>query len=77
MDTAKIFTNGQSQAVRLPKAYRLKGKETYITKIGDAIILLPKLEKWDLLFLSLDKFSDDFMSDRNQPSLEEREEFFL
>ena len=58
MDTAKIFTNGQSQAVRLPKAYRLKGKETYITKIGDAIILLPKLEKWDLLFLSLDKFYD-------------------
>jgi antitoxin VapB len=77
MDTAKIFTNGQSQAVRLPKAYRLKGKETYITKIGDAIILLPKLEKWDLLFLSLDKFSDDFMSERIQPSLEEREELFL
>jgi len=77
MDTAKIFTNGQSQAVRLPKAYRLKGKETYITKIGDAIILLPKLEKWDLLFASLDKFSDDFMSERSQPDLEEREGFFL
>ena len=77
MDTAKIFTNGQSQAVRLPKAYRLKGKETYITKIGDAIILLPKLEKWDLLFLSLDKFSDDFMIERSQPNLEDREELFL
>jgi len=77
MDTAKIFTNGQSQAVRLPKAYRLKGKETYITKIGDAIILLPKLEKWELLFSSLDKFSDDFMTERTQPSMEEREEFFL
>jgi len=50
MDTAKIFTNGQSQAVRLPKAYRLTGKETYITKIGDAIILHPQKEKWDLLF---------------------------
>jgi antitoxin VapB len=77
MDTAKIFTNGQSQAVRLPKAYRLKGKETYITKIGDAIILLPKKEKWDLMFSSLDKFSDDFMSERNQPDLENREELFL
>jgi antitoxin VapB len=77
MDTAKIFTNGQSQAVRLPKAYRLKGKETYITKIGDAIILLPKLEKWNLMFASLDKFSDDFMTERIQPSLEERKELFL
>jgi antitoxin VapB len=77
MDTAKIFKNGQSQAVRLPKSYRLKGKETYITKIGDAIILIPKLEKWDLLLLSLDKFSDDFMTERIQPSLEKREELFL
>lgn len=77
MDTAKIFTNGQSQAVRLPKAYRLKGKETYITKIGDAIILLPKLEKWDMMFASLHKFSDDFMTERSQPNLEEREELFL
>jgi antitoxin VapB len=45
MDTAKIFTNGQSQAVRLPKAYRLTGKEKYITKIGNAIILHPKRKK--------------------------------
>jgi len=77
MDTAKIFKNGQSQAVRLPKSYRLKGRETYITKIGDAIILLPKLEKWDLMFASLDKFSDDFMNERIQPDLEERENLFL
>jgi len=77
MDTAKIFKNGQSQAVRLPKSYRLKGKETYITKIGDAIILLPKLEKWDMLYASLDKFSDDFMIERTQPELEERESSFL
>ena len=77
MDTAKIFINGQSQAVRLPKAYRLKGKEAFITKIGDAIVLLPKKGKWDLLLSSLDKFSDDFMAERIQPALENREELFL
>jgi antitoxin VapB len=76
MDTAKIFENGKSQAVRLPKAYRLKGKEAYITKIGDAIILLPKRQKWDSLISSLDKFTDDFMSDRIQPDLENRERLF-
>lgn len=69
MDTAKILNIGKSQAILLPKAYSLKGKETYITKIGDTIILLPKLEKWELMFASLEKFSDDFMAERNQPSI--------
>ena len=76
MDTAKIFENGKSQAVRLPKAYRLKGKGAYITKIGDAIVLLPKRNKWDSLVSSLDNFSDDFMSERIQPELENRESLF-
>jgi len=77
MDTAKIFENGKSQAIRLPKAYRLKGKEAYITKVGDAIILLPKKNKWDSLVSSLGKFSDDFMSERVQPELDERESLFI
>ncbi len=76
MDTAKLFINGKSQAVRLPKAYRLKGKEAFITKIGNAIILLPKKERWNMLFGSLDKFSDDFMTERLQPKLDKREELF-
>jgi antitoxin VapB len=77
MTTAKLFQNGKSQAVRLPKSFRIKGTEAYISKIGDAIILLPKREKWDSLFLSLGKFSDDFMSERIQPDLEIRDEFFV
>ncbi len=76
MDTAKIFENGKSQAVRIPKAYRLKGKEAYITKIGDAVVLLPKRNKWDSLISSLEKFTPDFMSDRIQPKLEDRESIF-
>lgn len=76
MDTAKIFTNGKSQAVRLPKAYRLKGKEAFITKIGDAIILLPKGEKWDSLISSLDLFSEDFMNERVQLKIDKRENIF-
>ncbi|MFH1527249.1 MAG: AbrB/MazE/SpoVT family DNA-binding domain-containing protein [Bacteroidota bacterium] len=42
VDTAKIFLNGKSQAVRLLKAYRLKGKEAYISIIGDAYFFFPK-----------------------------------
>ncbi len=76
MDTAKIFKNGESQAIRIPKAYRLKGKEAHITKLGEALIILPKREGWDSLISSLDNFTNDFMNDREQPELENRESFF-
>ena len=44
-DTAKIFTTGRSQAVRLPKAYRFDTSEVFIERRGDAVILRPKLSK--------------------------------
>ena len=77
METAKLFTNGKSQAVRLPKKYRVKGDEVFIKKIGDAIVLFPKKTKWNILIDSLDKFSDDFLNERNQPEIDNREEIFL
>ena len=76
METAKLFKNGKSQAVRLPKAYRFKGEEVLIAKIGNAVILLPKKSKMNLLIDSLDQFSDDFLTDRNQPELQSREQLF-
>ena len=60
---AKIFTNGRSQAVRLPKEYRFEGDEVNINKIGEAVILTPKTKSWDNLFLVASMFSDDFMED--------------
>ena len=77
MKTAKIFKNGQSQAVRIPKEFRFKGNEVMVKKIGNAVVLLPKESSWDNLFNSLNKFSDDFMEDRNQPTAQqERKELF-
>lgn len=75
MKTAKLFRNGQSQAVRLPKEFRFEGDFVYVKKSGKAVILLPALGSWDSLVESLDKFSDDFMSDRSQPVSQERETF--
>ena len=68
MKTAKLFKNGQSQAVRLPKEFRMSGKEVYIKKQGDTIVLLPKEKSWGILFESLNHFSKDFKIERNQPS---------
>ncbi len=43
--TAKIFTNGRSQAIRLPKEFRFKDNEIYINKIDDIVIIIPKDKK--------------------------------
>jgi antitoxin VapB len=76
MDTAKIFQNGQSQAIRLPKEYRFRGTKVYIKRIGNAVVLLPEYDSWQPLLESLTMFSDDFLSERNQPPTQAREEFF-
>jgi len=74
MNTAKIFQNGRSQAVRLPKDFRFDGNEVFVHKVGNAVVLLPVQHSWDTLFESLGKFSEDFMSDgRQQPLAQERD----
>jgi antitoxin VapB len=75
MKTAKLFSNGRSQAVRLPKEYRLPGKDAYIRKFDNIILLFPKRDAWVPFIKSLDKFSEDFLSERIQPSLHPRERF--
>ena len=73
MKKAKIFQNGQSQAVRLPKEFRFDDNEVFIKKSGHVVYLIPKDASWDILFESLGKFSRDFMVDREQPEFDERE----
>jgi len=75
MKQAKLFQNGQSQAVRLPKDFRFDGDSVTIKRVGKAVVLLPHNEPWDTLFDALSAFSPDFMDDRNQPPLNVREEF--
>ena len=74
MKTAKLFKNGQSQAVRLPKDFRMTGNEVYIKKQGEAIILLPKENSWAPLFSSLNHFTKDFKIERNQPGEDQKRE---
>jgi antitoxin VapB len=76
MDTAKLFQNGKSQAIRLPKEYRFDGTTVYIKKMGNAVLLIPEKHSWQSLFESLALFSDDFLADRAQPALEPRAGLF-
>jgi antitoxin VapB len=76
MKTAKLFKNGDSQAVRLPKEFRFKGKEVLLRRMGNAVVLLPKTKSWETLIDSLAKFPPDFMRDREQPRKADRRKAF-
>jgi len=77
METAKLFQNGKSQAVRLPKEFRFRGDRVYIKRVGHAVVLMPYASFWDTLLESLAHFSADFMSEREQPPWQERRDTFL
>lgn len=76
METAKLFQNGSSQAVRLPKEFRFRGDRVYIKKMGEAVILLPVRNSWKSLTDSLELFTDDFMNEREQPEMQTRDDAF-
>lgn len=62
MLTAKIFTNGSSQAVRLPKECRFVGDEVYAQRVGDAVILFPKEKAWETFLEGVSEFTDDYFT---------------
>ncbi|MEE3499123.1 MAG: type II toxin-antitoxin system VapB family antitoxin [Ruminococcus bromii] len=76
MLTAKLFTNGSSQAVRLPKEYRFAGTEVYAQKIGDTVMLVPKEKAWETFMEGVNGFTDDYfkaMDNRRDEIQAERE----
>ena len=76
MPTAKLFQNGNSQAVRLPKEFRMTGDMVKISKKGNKIIIEPLEMTWDTFFESLHDFPEDFMQEgRKQPPMQKRESF--
>ncbi|MBA3611047.1 MAG: type II toxin-antitoxin system VapB family antitoxin [Rubrobacteraceae bacterium] len=74
MRTAKLFQNGRSQAVRLPKEFRFEGNEVFVKRVGNAVVLLPEEDSWRVLYDSLESFSEDFMERRDQPPHQDERE---
>ena len=73
MDTAKIFLNGRSQAVRLPKKYRFNTDKVLIFKRGDEVVLKEKKESWSEFFAEESAFGKDYLAKRENISPQERE----
>jgi antitoxin VapB len=76
MKTAKLFKNGRSQGVRLPIEFRFDGDRVFLKRAGNGVLLLPAKRTWDSLVNSLDHFSEDFLTEREQPAQQRRSDLF-
>ena len=77
MQTAKVFNNGNSQAIRIPKEYRFNCHEVSVRKVGSAIIIFQPNDRLSILTESLNEFTPDFL-EHGRPTQEiqsEREAF--
>ena len=74
---AKLFQNGSSQAVRLPREFRFKGDKVRIRRVGRNVILEPLVDDPEAWLDELKNVPSDpdFMQDRRQPKTPEREIF--
>lgn len=72
MWAAKVFQSGRSQAVRVPKRYRFQTKEVNVLATPDGLLFTEKAP-WELFFEGVEQLSDDFMLERIQPELEQRD----
>jgi len=73
--TAKIFMNGRSQAVRLPAEFRFSVREVFIERQGDAVIIRPKPLGWDDFFARSSQVPEDFLAERKDLAPQKRELF--
>lgn len=69
METAKIFENGRSQAVRLPKKFRFAGDEVVVQRLGQAVMLVPKEAAWETFLDGLNSFTEDIFEDGREQEI--------
>jgi antitoxin VapB len=66
MTTAKVFKNGRSQAIRLPKEFRVKSSQVYLKKVEEGFVVMER-DPWEVCREACQELSDDFMKNRVQP----------
>ena len=75
METAKIFENGRSQAVRLPKKFRFSGSEVVIQRLGEAVVLIPKESAWQTFLNGVNSFTDDIFEEGRESEIPSERDF--
>jgi len=77
MKMVEVITTGSEQSIRLPADCHIEASEVFVKRLGRSLLLIPKdADPWQLLALSLDEFTDDYMLDRNQPNEQDRRASF-
>ena len=72
MQTAKVFESGRSQAIRLPKQFRVNTAEVYLKKTSDGFLVIPR-DPWEVFLEGVQELSDGFMAEgRQQPETQVR-----
>ena len=64
-----------SQVIKIPENFKINDDKVYLKKVGNALCILPFHNPWQSMVDSVDKFSEDFMDDRQQPGQQSRESF--
>ena len=72
MYKGKIFMNGRSQAVRLPKGLRFNTNQVSITPLGNGVVLQPLLRTWQDVFNEIKPTDDFFVEGRTDLDPQER-----
>ena len=70
MAMTRPFMSGHSQAVRIPKEYRLPDEDVFVNRIGNTITLTPRSLLWESFEHGLQMFTDDFMADGRSEEIE-------
>lgn len=72
MVTAKVFETGRSQAIRLPKEFRVQGREVHLKRVPEGFIVMTR-DPWDVFLEGVAELPESFMeAGRRQPPLEKR-----
>ena len=72
MQTAKVFQNGRSQAIRLPKEFRVESEEVYLKKTSEGFLVIAR-DPWEIFLEGVRELSGSFMAEgRNQPEPQQR-----
>lgn len=74
-EAVKIKNKSGTQIIQIPEGLKIEDDKVYLKKVGNSIYLIPFHNPWDSLVHSTELFTEDYLNEREQPRLQERELF--
>lgn len=74
-ETVKIKKKSGAQVIQIPEGLRIEDDKVYLKKVGNSIYVIPFHNPWESLIQSTELFTKDFLDERDQPGLQDRELF--